>query len=250
MQFFRYRTVCATCLPKVRARHRARVGVTLGLAVIGVLALGIVGIVFVVTWRPPFDYGKYAPQVEAARARLASSPCDHSAAIELAETMMHAGDAAGTLRFADKFFAKCGDEPDLRWSTFGAHKQLGQWDAAIEDGSKLIESDPSDKDFRWWRASAYERKGNLEAAARDYEKAIELEPRLTNIPINLADVYERMNRPCDARRTLERYVTARPNVADALTPRIQGLAARCSPGGVRADVSAAPSATPEGADAR
>ena len=219
--------VCPSCAIDLRRRKGNRSTILAIGAVAGGFGAATLLVAFFLAHHSSFEYGRFAPVIDKARARLAENPCDHSSAIQLADALSAAGDSAETLRFSHDFFARCGDEPRILWATFGAHKQRGDWDGAIEDATKLIDSDPEDKDYGWWRATVWERKGNFEKAAADYEKSIELEPRVTNIPINLATLYEKMKRPCDAARTLRNYLEKHPDTATTLAPRAATLETVC-----------------------
>lgn len=182
-------------------------------------------------YEPPFDYGPHADDVAKLRSQLEQEPCDRAKIVALGETLVRAGDYRGAIERSDEFFAACGEHHRLLWVTYGAKKRLGEWDAAIEDATKLIESDPSDKDYWWWRGICHEERGRLVEAAADYEKALEAEPRLSNIPFNLATIYERLGRPCDAAEVIGRYLDHHPENKDvpSVKQRLERLEARCAP---------------------
>ena len=162
-------------------------------------------------------------RLEALRASLAKEPCDRNKIVELGEGLMQAGEPREAIDRSTSFFGKCGEYPRLRWVTYAAHQRLGEWEPAVADASKLIESEPESKDYWWWRGIVYEKHGELEKAASDYRQSMLIEPAITNIPINLADVYERLGRPCEAIQPLEQLVHEHPKQAGQVDARIRRL---------------------------
>ena len=72
-----------------------------------------------------------------------------------------------------------------------AYERLGDFDSAIQDYSKMIESD-MDRLFAYRRrAEAYEKLGDMDNAIGDYSKLIELEPSRLFAYIDRAEAYER-----------------------------------------------------------
>jgi clan AA aspartic protease (TIGR02281 family) len=159
-----------------------------------------------------FDYGKYADEVKQQRDHLTAEPCDRSMIVKHGETLIRAGDRRGALGAADAFFARCGGYPRLLWVTYGAHRDLSEFDAAAADATKLIESSPSDKDYWVWRGMVLESKGELDKAASDFRQAIALQPALKSIPLNLVNVLERQKKPCEAMFALEQYLHLYPSL--------------------------------------
>jgi clan AA aspartic protease (TIGR02281 family) len=161
------------------------------------------------------NYGARTELIALLRARIEREPCDQKAIVELAETLMQAGDARATLRHASPFLAKCGEHARLRWLTYAAHKQLSEWDQAAREAEKLIEHDPYDADYRGWRGLMYERKGDYRRAVEDYRQALILRPGLVDLPLNLADAYVKIGQPCDAILPLAQAVFQYPNATNA-----------------------------------
>jgi clan AA aspartic protease (TIGR02281 family) len=176
----------------------------------------------------PFEYGIAAENIERLRAIIAKEPCDRARILDLANAVIQAGDARGSLFHANAFFKKCGDYPRLRWITYEAHKQLSEWPLALADASLLIESDPNDADYRGWRGLVNDQMGQLEPAAQDYRQALMLRPQLRDVPLNLANIYERQGKPCEAILPLAQLVFYAGNVVDPspLRSRILQLEAR------------------------
>jgi aspartyl protease family protein len=211
---------CPRCLAAWRKRkQRVRLLAWSGAA----LVLGAT-VIFVAS-------GRAAPLLERKEVtRLREEPCDKGKALKLAEQLLHDGENREVLTRAGSFFAKCGDWPRLRWTTYEAHKRLSERGEAIADATKLIESQPDDKDYWWWRGIVYEEAGELENAAADYRQAIAVEPRLNRVPFNLATVLERLGRPCDAIFPIEQYLYYHPQSHEdpALKQRLDRL--RNAPG--------------------
>jgi len=203
----RMRPQCVECIQR-RSRRNTRVAVAL-------LVLGALGVTAYLVRahrggpaamgaaedagppEQPYDYGASADKVHRLEGQLGKEPCDRRKIVELCDEMLRAGDSRGTIRRAEAFFQACGDHPRLRWLTYGAHKQLSEWDQASAEATKLIESNPYDADFRAWRGIVYEQKGDLEHAVEDYRQAMVLRPRLSDVAMSLANLYERQHKPCD-----------------------------------------------------
>lgn len=198
---------CPICARKVRQGGRVK---RMAIIATVVLLAGAGVLAYAFTYEPPFDYGKHANDVRTLSQRLEKEPCDRAAIVKLGDTMMMAGDYRGALGRANAWFAACGDHPRLLWVTYGAHKRLGENEAAIAAATKLIEDDPDDKDYWWWRGVIHERTGDWEKAAADYEKTLEIMPRISNIPFNLSAAYEKLGRPCDAVKPIEQYLEYHP----------------------------------------
>ena len=164
-------------------------------------------------------------RIDKLRASLTQEPCDRSTIVELGEGLMRVGEPREALERSRTFFGRCGAYPRLLWVTYSANERLGKWPDAIDDATKLIESDPGSKDYWCWRGLIEEHHGVPEEAARDYRQAIAIEPALSGIPINLADLYERLGRPCDAIEPLEQLVHYHPSSSMQLHARIERLSA-------------------------
>lgn len=212
--------VCDTCLGWVRlepacpecARKKRRRASAMTAAIVvaaGFLLCAGIGLA-VFLYEPAFQYGEHAPKVLSLTQRLEVEPCDRTAILELAETMVRAGDYRGALSYTEGWLEACGDWSRLRWVRYSAFKYRGDREAAIREATRLIEEDPDDKDFRWWRGIVYEDAKEYEKAAADYEKALEIQPALSNIPFNLSSVYERMGKSCDAIRPIEQFLIYHP----------------------------------------
>jgi tetratricopeptide (TPR) repeat protein len=197
---------------------------SVGLAALTV-ASSVLGLGWLITRDPPFDYGIHTGEVRALSERLAAEPCAQPDTLKLTETMLRAGDYRGTLKRANAYFEKCGEWSRLLWVTYSAHERLSEHKAAVIDAGKLIREQPNDKDFWWWRAMAYEEMGELDKAVDDYRKALEVEPRLTGIPFNLANVLERQGKPCQAREPILQFLKYHPDVnnRDTIEARLDRL---------------------------
>lgn len=227
--FERFQSYCAEHAREARRGHYMRQTRLVVFGSFGFLALLGAILAWVLLREPSFSYGKHAPRVRELERHLAGTPCDRAKTVELGDLMVTAGNYRGAVELCDGFFAKCGDYPRLLWVRYEANKRAGDFDEAIADATKLIESDPHDKDYWWWRGMIHEMAGRWEKAAADYEKAIEAEPRLSNIPFNLSAMYEKLSRPCDAARAIERYIEQRPESLESttVTDRLARLRGEC-----------------------
>ncbi|RDV37989.1 tetratricopeptide repeat protein [Bradymonadaceae bacterium TMQ3] len=68
---------------------------------------------------------------------------------------------------------------DIRLSAYlaDAYRQAGQFDRAIDEINKVIESEPSNEEYIFIRGRIYFDRGNYETAREDFNKAYELNPR-------------------------------------------------------------------------
>ena len=67
------------------------------------------------------------------------------------------------------------------WAQYSAHKYSSQYDAAFDDASALIDSQPGDKDYWWWRGMVNELRGRMDLAADDYRQSLALLPKLESL---------------------------------------------------------------------
>jgi aspartyl protease family protein len=74
---------------------------------------------------------------------------------------------------------------------------LSQWDAAIAEATKLIESDRTNNTYWFWRGRAHAKKGDLEAAVANFRQELALCPSCIGA-WDLADALEKLGRPCEA----------------------------------------------------
>lgn len=220
---------CAAC---VRSRRRAPyIGALAGVLVLG--ALGGGGYYAYRTYEPPYDYGRFGGDIRKLEAELVKEPCDRPKMVELEEKVLMAGDNRGVIQRADAFYARCGDYTRLRWLTHRARARLGEWDAAVDDSTKIIEDDPYNASYRVWRGLVHEERGDHEKAVEDYRQALLLTPQLTNVPLNLAASLERLNRSCEAIAPLDQLLYHHPDAtwAPSMRARIAELEKRGSCGG-------------------
>jgi aspartyl protease family protein len=169
---------------------------------------------------PAPDWGKYAGKIRSLIASLQKEPCDRTKALELSQLLLRAHDNHGVLTHDEAFFAACGDMSRLRWDMYEAHKNLSEWDLAIAEATKLIETDRTDPDFWWWRGRVEVMKGDLEAAVSDFRQSVDLCPRCTGA-WDLADALEKLGRPCDALPPLETMLRLNENNQHVDTVRVQ-----------------------------
>lgn len=166
-------------------------------------------------WAPwlTHDYGGRLAKVKGLVDVLDKEPCDKGRTVQLLDEMVGAGDYRGALKRADAFFARCGDLPRARWLTYEAHKRLSEYDAAIGEATKLIDSDRYDRDFWWWRGNAYSLKGDHDKALADFQEVQKLCPNCT-VGWQIADAVEKLGRPCEGIAPLEQVATAHPDASD------------------------------------
>lgn len=203
-------TVCSSC---ALSRRRARKVKGIAAAVFGVVAVagGAFGLSQL---EPPFDYGEHKYEVKKLKDLVDKEPCDRPKNLELAKLLNRAGDYRGTLDYAGRFFAECGDWYRLRWETFHAHKQLSEFDRAVAEATRLVEHEPEDQDYWWWRGEMYAELGDWEKAAFDFQQCVSLLPTANYCPFDLADALEKLGRHCDAIFPIEQYRHYHPKWRD------------------------------------
>lgn len=201
---------CKDCFERRTTKRQRRRTLVVGIVTTAVLAL----VVWTWLFGNPLRFGADTFAVRDLAAAVEREPCQKAKVLELAETYLRLGAPRECLALTDGYLSKCGEWPRLRWARFTAHKRLSEYEKAVEEATKLIDSEPYDHDYWWWRAQANEEAGKLEAAADDYRQALIIQPKLTNIPFNLAAVYERLGRPCDAIWPVEQFLSAHPEHLD------------------------------------
>jgi clan AA aspartic protease (TIGR02281 family) len=218
--------VCTGCRERVIARRwlfggAKAAGALLAIAGVAVLAIrGRAGDVDVAREQrqqaaPPPIASLDDVETDRLRRAVAREPCDRGRIVELANRLATTGSSREALEAAAGFFRRCGDHPRLRWITYGAHRQLGEWDAAAAEATRLIDQDRYDRDYWGWRGLVYEAKGDHPRAIADYRQALALAPDLLGVPFNLANLYERTGRPCEAIFPLEQFLHHHPAVPNA-----------------------------------
>jgi tetratricopeptide (TPR) repeat protein len=204
---------CPTCAARGRRARRARQAALVGGAFTLVAAV-VAAAGWVVTRDKPYDYGVHKAEVRALDDAVDDRPCDRNAVFKSVDKVFRLGDRKGALRRANGFFERCGDWPRLRWITYSSYHQLGRYDEAIAEATRLIAGAPRDQDFYWWRGQSKQRKRDLDGAIADYRKALEIMPHANYIPFDLARALEDKGDRCQARDTLVAYVTTHPTARD------------------------------------
>ena len=175
---------------------------------------------------PTPDWGTYGGKIRSLIAALKTEPCDRTKAAELSKLLLRAGDNHGVLTHDEAFFAACGDMSRLRWDMYEAHMGLSEWDAAIAEATKLIESDRTNNTYWFWRGRAHAKKGDLEAAVANFRQELELCPECLGA-WDLADALEKLGRPCEAIPPLQTLVRLNEKVDERrVQARIDDLKAR------------------------
>ncbi len=142
----------------------------------------------------------------ALQRRLKETPCHAQSAYDLAQSYLKTGHYQDVLDLEQKFHKQCPDRiVQLKWSAFGAAKDMNDFALAEKIVSQLIESDPKDTDYLGWRGMLYESKGDMAKAAKDFEDVLRLRPKMKGIPLNLRDAYRQLNQPCKALEVQKRY---------------------------------------------
>jgi aspartyl protease family protein len=102
--------------------------------------------------------------------------------------------------------------------TYAAYEQRGEFQAAADEATKLIDDAPDDRDFWWWRARAYFNLGAWEKAEPDYRRVRELCP-ICLVGWATADTLEKLDRPCDAIVPLVQSLVMHPDLNNAAEVR-------------------------------
>ena len=175
---------------------------------------------------PAPNWGKYAREIRPLIAALQTEPCDRTKALELSQLLLRANDNRGVLAHDEAFFAACGDMSRLRWDMYQAHMDLSEWDLAIAEATKLIESDRTNNTYWFWRGRAHAKKGDLDAAVANFHQELALCPECLGA-WDLADALEKLGRPCEAIPPLETMVRLNKRVDERrVQARIADLTAR------------------------
>jgi tetratricopeptide (TPR) repeat protein len=106
-----------------------------------------------------------------------------------------------------------------------AHRNLKQYDDAIEDFSRIIQASPKNADFYRYRADTYALMGENEKAVADMKRVVELKPQDKEAQRRLAALQRSSG--ADARKA----ATARPEPAAGGTERAARPKATPSPSG-------------------
>lgn len=165
-------------------------------------------------------------EAERLLTKLRAQPCSRQAAIPTLEGLLKAQRADVVLTEAARFENECGRWPRLWWVTYAAHEQRGEFQAAADEATKLIDDNPDDRDFWWWRARAYFNLGAYDKAEPDYRRVRELCPTCL-VGWATADTLEKLDRPCDAIAPLVQSLVMHPDLrnGDEVRRRIDRLRA-------------------------
>ncbi len=200
-------SLCSTCHTK---RHRSQrnswIAITSLFIVIGAL-LGLL----MIQYEEPYDYGALKGRIKKTARWLEREPCDRNKTVVLAKLLNQAGDYRRTLEVAERYDRLCPEVPfsKLRWFTYSAHRELSDFDAALQDVSLLIHDNPDDLDYRWWRGRVYRSLGRYDEAVQDFMNC--LTPKSRQCNYDLSDALEKMGRPCDAMYPIQHYLYYHPD---------------------------------------
>lgn len=175
---------------------------------------------------PPFDYGRFGPQVAASRAILDREPCDRGAIVPLVNAQLGAGDTRGAITASRAFLEKCGEFPRLREVLYTAHRRLSERDEALAEANRLLEQAPYNHTYLWWRGQVHAEQGDWTRALDDHRRSTALCPDCLG-QFDLADALEKVGRPCEAIEPLATVLALRRNLRrDAVEGRLAELRAR------------------------
>src|ERR1044071_5922730 len=104
----------------------------------------------------------------------------------------------------------------------GGHSAAGvefakkkEYDKAVEEFSKAIQSEPNDPKNYFNRATAYRGLNKFTEAYGDYSKAIELSPQMTAAFIGRGEVLLQQKQPDNALADFDKAIQIEPNNASA-----------------------------------
>jgi clan AA aspartic protease (TIGR02281 family) len=194
--------VCPACLPGVRRRHRLKTA-----------AMAVGAVALVVAAMQVYDYYQNGgAELSRLRKEQAKQPCDRGKIIRLGDALLDQDQNREAVEAAQSFWQRCGDYPRLLWITQIAHRRLGNFQEALKDSTRLIDSQPRNRNYWAWRGHIHEEMEDWPKAISDYRQALTLEPSLVDIPFDLADIYERLGRPCEAIFPLEQVLHYNQNL--------------------------------------
>src|SRR5215831_17489303 len=213
--------MCARCYAAAHARRRRRQVLLLvgtGAAALG-LAAGVVlflghhaldsGVAPEVAHQPT-KHDLHAWKTRSLEDTLGREPCNQATALDLAAAHNEDGDYAKTIAFADAFEGRCGVVSRLLWNKLYAHEQRGDWQAAAQIATRLIDSEPADSDFWWWRGRAHAELGNQDQAVADFRQS--MAEQMNDQALNrFTLLMEKQGRPCEAAFAFRSYVDAYPD---------------------------------------
>jgi len=205
------------------ARQRGPWRLLRTLGVLGVIGAVVGGVLLLLHWLRPPDYGELSKPIYKLQNELKVSPCDRKLAVKLAETLNQAGAHRAALDHAARFFEACGEHRRMRWATLSAHKRLKNYDGAIAEVNRLIEAVPRDRDYRFWRAELYELKGDMERAIADYRQTLALAPFLRGVGPGLAGLLRVQGRPCEGLLWLASEAHHQPRSRKRMAEKISAL---------------------------
>jgi tetratricopeptide (TPR) repeat protein len=213
--------MCPRCFARAQARSRRRQ--LLGLFGSGTAALALAaGIVFFLGRTAAESSGaaeaarraqlrdRYSWKTRGLEGVLLREPCNLASALELAVAYNQGGKYENTIAFADNFESECGLAPRLLSAKFFAHEQRGEWLAASQLATRLIENQPGDSDFWWWRGRTQAELGGYDQAAADFRQS--MAAHMTDQAlVRFTRVMEKQGRPCEAAFAFRSYVDAYPD---------------------------------------
>jgi Flp pilus assembly protein TadD len=126
----------------------------------------------------------------------------------------------------DDVINKYPDLKDAFCNRGSAYGELGQWDKAVVDYSRMIEIDPKDRDGYYSRGVAYANLGQWEKAIANYSRAIEIDPKYPVAYYNQGIAFYNLREMDKAIANYSRAIEVDPNYALAYSNRGVAYAAQ------------------------
>jgi TolB-like protein len=168
------------------------------------------------------------------RQALARDPNFAEAAEELARSRLSRhwsvsplapAELEGVRSLIDRALALAPNSPEAHFALglfyYWGHRQ---YENALTEFNRALESQPNNALARQYRASVYRRRGEWERSLADSQRAEELDPRDVEIPAGIADTYLALRQWKDAERAASRALAIDPHhspaAADLLISRL------------------------------
>jgi aspartyl protease family protein len=133
----------------------------------------------------------------------------------LAGDLFRAGYPRETAVSLRSFAKRCGGARQVLLLSYSALESVGDFPAALEVATQLVDAAPESGQARYWRGIAFEQTGDLGHALNDYMNTLSLFRTLRDVDAEvfykLSQVYEKLDRPCDAITPLDMYVSLDPS---------------------------------------
>lgn len=124
-----------------------------------------------------------------------------------------------SLATLNRLIAENPTSADLRLKKAAVNIELGQWDYAVEEYTRVLQSDARNLAALYFRAYANVNRQQYGQAKADYETFLSIAPLHMEARLGLATVCQRLGRVTDARDELNRLVEMFPDSAVAYAAR-------------------------------